>query len=79
MKELCKETSSFKDIHGDERYFTCEKPIKYKVEYNDGARGERKIKNVCGIHCNSIKKWDKRMREKTSFKPNLIITEIKTP
>ena len=72
----CKETSSFVDRMGNIRYFTCSKPVKFKVEYNDGARGERKEKHVCGIHCNSIKKWDKRVREKTSFKPDLVITPI---
>ena len=72
----CKETSSFINSLNFEVYFTCNKPVKYKVEYNDGSKGNRKEKLVCGIHCNSIKKWNKKLIEKTSFNPNLVVTNI---
>jgi hypothetical protein len=73
----CKETTSWKDNVGYTNYSVCNKDAKFKVSFIEGT-GKPTEKNVCGIHCNSIKKWDKRLREKTSFNPNLVIEELKT-
>ena len=76
MKKLCTRTVESANSLGFPEYFPCDKPVKFKVEYIDSFRSENKNEMVCGVHCNSIKKWAKRVSKLFDFDAELKVTPI---
>ena len=76
MKEQCTRTIETTDSLGMPSYFPCGNPVKFKVKYTDFINGNKKNDVVCGVHCNSIKKWAKRAHEIFDFDIKLKVTPL---
>jgi len=66
----CKRYIEFRDHFKNIFYEICDKSVKYSCEYKD-IRGEIQKECVCGIHFNSLKKWNDKMNKKYNFNPEL--------
>ena len=74
--KTCDKMVEFDNGVGAVDYDICGKPAKYYVEYYS-LRGSKLHKDhVCGIHCNSLKKWADRLENLTGDRPYLKIEKL---
>ena len=75
-EERCTTIIECEDSLGISQYFSCGKPVRFKVRYISVITGRGTSDNLCGIHCNSLKKWAKRVSKLINFNAQLKITSL---
>lgn len=65
VMDVCTRTVEWVDELGLPNYSPCGNPIKFKVRYSQVTGKGITTEYLCGVHCNSIKNWAKRVAKIT--------------
>ena len=72
----CTQLVEWMNSVGFTKYDDCNRPAKFRAKYKT-PEGEKKMDEfLCGIHCNSLKSWQKRYKKITGCDIKIDITQV---